>query len=71
MILFERKSQSGLFRPAPAVLLGLLQCGIGMAGQLVEAQALPSGGDQGAIRVEVQIRLQFALSADLMPNWSV
>lgn len=71
MILVGSRSQSGLFRRAPALLPGLLPCGIGMAGQLVEAQALPSAGDQGTTLAEVQIRLQFVLSADLMPNGSV
>lgn len=61
MILVGSRSQSGLFRRASALLLGLLQRGIGMAGQLVEAQAqaLPGDEGQGATRVEVQIRLQF------------
>ena len=71
MILVGSRSQSGLFRRVPALLLGLLQRSIGMAGQLVKTQALPSAGDQSATRAEVQIRLQFVLSADLMPNRSV
>jgi hypothetical protein len=41
MILAGRRRQSGAFHPSPALILGLLQGGSGMAGQLVEAQALP------------------------------